>query len=264
MRWEFQDPDEKLVEKLQTEFDTSAAIAITMANRGIASLDESRKFFNPEIDQLHDPFDMKNMDQAVERILTNIKSSRPIMVFGDYDVDGTTAASILYLSLTGFGGIIITYIPHREDEGYGLSSEGIDIADEQGIDLIITCDCGINAFEQITYAREKGIDVIITDHHIPDNKLPDAVAILNPNQSDCDYPFKGLCGAGVAFKLACGIGKKLNRPSKDLLSLLDLATLGTAADMVPLVDENRLIVSKGLELLNDNPRIIILSPLKIV
>ena len=255
MRWEFQDPDEKLVEKLQTEFDTSAAIAITMANRGIASLDESRKFFNPEIDQLHDPFDMKNMDQAVERILTNIKSSRPIMVFGDYDVDGTTAASILYLSLTGFGGIIITYIPHREDEGYGLSSEGIDIADEQGIDLIITCDCGINAFEQITYAREKGIDVIITDHHIPDNKLPDAVAILNPNQSDCDYPFKGLCGAGVAFKLACGIGKKLNRPSKDLLSLLDLATLGTAADMVPILDENRLIVSKGLELLNDNPRI---------
>ena len=255
MRWEFQDPDEKLVEKLQTEFDTSAAIAITMANRGIASLDESRKFFNPGVDQLHDPFDMKNMDQAVERILTNIKSSRPIMVFGDYDVDGTTAASILYLSLTDFGGIIITYIPHREDEGYGLSSEGIDIADEQGIDLIITCDCGINAFEQITYAREKGIDVIITDHHIPDNKLPDAVAILNPNQSDCDYPFKGLCGAGVAFKLACGIGKKLNRPLKDLLSLLDLATLGTAADMVPILDENRLIVSKGLELLNDNPRI---------
>ena len=254
MRWVFQEPDKKLVEKLQFEFDTSAAIAVTMANRGITSRDSSRDFFEPKLNQLHDPFIMKNMDQAVERILTNIQSGRPIMVFGDYDVDGTTAASILYLSLTDFGGVVNTYIPHREHEGYGLSNKGIDFASEQNIDLIITCDCGINAFEQVDYARERSIDVIITDHHIPDNKLPAAVAILNPNQSDCDYPFKGLCGAGVAFKLACGVGKKLNWPLTDLLSLLDLATLGTSADMVPILDENRVIVSKGLELINDDPR----------
>ena len=208
MRWVLQAPDKKLVEKLQSEFDTSAAIAVTMANRGITSRDSSRDFFEPTLDQLHDPFIMKNMDQAVARILINIQSGRPIMVFGDYDVDGTTAASILYLSLTDFGGVVNTYIPHRKHEGYGLSNKGIDFAAKQNIDLIITCDCGINAFEQVAYARKRSIDIIITDHHIPDNKLPAAVAILNPNQSDCDYPFKGLCGAGVAFKLACGVGKK--------------------------------------------------------
>ena len=247
MRWVFQEPDKKLVEKLQSEFDTSSAIAVTMANRGITSRESSRDFFEPTLGQLHDPFIMKDMDQAVARILTNIRSGQPIMVFGDYDVDGTTAASILYLSLTDFGGVVNTYIPHREHEGYGLSNIGIDAAAEQNIDLIITCDCGINAVEQVAYARERSIDVIITDHHIPDNRLPAAVAILNPNQSDCDYPFKGLCGAGVAFKLACGVSKKLNWPLKDLLSLLDLVTLGTSADMVPILDENRVIVAKGLE-----------------
>ena len=254
MRWVFREPDKNLVKKLQSEFDTSAAIAVTMANRGITSRGSSRDFFKPTLNQLHDPFIMKNMDQAVTRILASIQSSRPIMVFGDYDVDGTTAASILYLSLTDFGGVVNTYIPHRKHEGYGLSNKGIDFAAKQNIDLIITCDCGINAVEQVNYARERSIDVIITDHHIPDNRLPAAVAILNPNQSDCDYPFKGLCGAGVAFKLACGIGKKMNRPLKDLFSLLDLVAIGTSADMVPILDENRVIVAKGLELLNGDPR----------
>ena len=254
MRWVFKEPDKKLVKNLQSEFNTSSAIAVTMANRGIISKESSRDFFEPTLDQLHDPFMMKNMDQAVGRIMTNIRSGQPIMVFGDYDVDGTTAASILYLSLTDFGGVVNTYIPHREHEGYGLSKKGIDFAAEQNINLIITCDCGINAVEQVAYARERNIDVIITDHHIPDNRLPAAVAILNPNQSDCDYPFKGLCGAGVAFKLACGVGKKLNWSLTDLFSLLDLATLGTSADMVPILDENRVIVSKGLELINDDPR----------
>ena len=254
MLWVFQEPDKKLVEKLQFEFDASVPIAVTMANRGITSRDSSREFFEPKLNQLHDPFIMKNMDQAVKRILKNIQSGRPIMVFGDYDVDGTTAVSILYLSLTDFGGSVKTYIPHREHEGYGLSNKGIDFASDHNIDLIITCDCGINAFDQIDYARKRNIDVIITDHHIPDKNLPAAVAILNPNQYDCDYPFKGLCGAGVAFKLACGVGKKLNRSLTDLLSFMDLVTLGTSADMVPILDENRVIVTKGLELLNNDPR----------
>jgi single-stranded-DNA-specific exonuclease len=194
---------------------------------------------------------MQDMDKAVERVLTNINSGKPIMVFGDYDVDGTTGAASLYLAFQKFGADVTYYIPDREKEGYGLSYHGIEVAKDIGIDLIITCDCGINAFVQVDFANEQNIDIIITDHHTTDTELPKAHAILNPKREDCEYPFKGLCGGGVAFKLITAIGNELNIPLTDYEEIIPLITLGTAADVVPIKDENRVIVHHGLNILEN-------------
>ncbi len=215
----------------------------------VASL---KKEFNPSNDQLHDPFMMKNMDIAVDRISKNIQNQKPILIFGDYDVDGTTGASLLYLGLKDLNAIVEYYIPHREKEGYGLSSGGIDYAHSIGADLLITCDCGINAFQPVDYANEHGVDIIITDHHIPDKKLPNAYAVLNPKQKGCEYPFKGLCGCGVAFKLISALSEKSGIGQNVGLNYLDLVALATSADMVPILDENRVLVHGGLDQLEES------------
>lgn len=264
MNWNFLNPDPKLVNRLKKEFKSSEIIARVLANRGIESVDSSRDFFNPQLNNLNDPFDMQDMNIATERIINNINGKNPIMIYGDYDVDGTTGASMLYLALTELGAKVIPYIPNRAKEGYGLSKIGIDKAKELCIDLIVTCDCGINAFEQIKYANSIKIDVIITDHHIPDATLPDAFAVLNPKRTDCDYPFKDLCGGGVAFKLACALSEKMSQPGDLMYKYLDLVTLGTCADMVKIQDENRIIVKHGLKLLSNGSKPGIAALLKLV
>ena len=252
MRWKIKQPSEDHVASLKKEFNTSEIIAKVLANRGIESLKSSHNFFNPSNDQLHNPFMMKNMDIAVDRISKNIQNQKPILIFGDYDVDGTTGASLLYLGLKDLNAIVEYYIPHREKEGYGLSSGGIDYAHSIGADLLITCDCGINAFEPVDYANEHGVDIIITDHHIPDKKLPNAYAVLNPKQKGCEYPFKGLCGCGVAFKLISALSEKSGIGQNVGLNYLDLVALATSADMVPILDENRVLVHGGLDQLEES------------
>lgn len=264
MNWHFLNPDPKLVNRLKKEFKSSEIIARVLANRGIKSVTGSKEFFNPQLNQLYNPYKMRDMDIATDRIITNIRSKIPIMIYGDYDVDGTTGASMLYLALTELGAKVIPYIPNREKEGYGLSKIGIDKAKEFGVNLIVTCDCGINAFEPIKYANSLKIDVIITDHHIPDENLPDAYAILNPRRTDCDYPFKDLCGGGVGFKLACALSEKMDQPEDLMYKYLDLVTLGTCADMVAIKDENRIIVKHGLKLLSNGSKPGIAALLKLV
>lgn len=252
MRWKIKQPSEDHVASIKKEFNTSEIIAKVLANRGIESLKSSHNFFNPSNDQLHNPFMMKNMDIAVDRISKNIQNQKPILIFGDYDVDGTTGASLLYLGLKDLNAIVEYYIPHREKEGYGLSAGGIDYAQSVGADLLITCDCGINAFQPVDYANEHGIDIIITDHHIPDKKLPNAYAVLNPKQKGCEYPFKGLCGCGVAFKLISAVSEKSGIGQNVGLNYLDLVALATSADMVPILDENRVLVHGGLDQLEES------------
>ena len=251
MRWSLLNPDQNTVSSVKKAFRTSEVIARVLANRNILNPNLARPFFTPNLDMLHNPYLMQDMDKAVERVLKNIKSGKPIMVFGDYDVDGTTGAAALYLAFQKFGADVTYYIPDREKEGYGLSYHGIEIAKDNGIDLIITCDCGINAFEQVDFANEQNIDIIITDHHTTDTELPKAHAILNPKREDCDYPFKGLCGGGVAFKLITAIGNKLNMPLTDYEEIIPLITLGIAADVVPIKDENRVLVHHGLNILKN-------------
>ena len=252
MRWKIKQPSQDQVTSLKKEFNTSEIIAKVLANRGIESLKSSHNFFNPSNDQLHDPFIMKNMDIAVDRISKNIQNQKPILIFGDYDVDGTTGASLLYLGLKDLNAIVEYYIPHREKEGYGLSTGGIDYAQSIGADLLITCDCGINAFKPVDDAADQGIDVIITDHHIPDKKLPNAYAVLNPKQKGCEYPFKGLCGCGVAFKLISALSEQSEIGQNLGLNYLDLVALATSADMVPILDENRVLVHRGLDQLEES------------
>ena len=251
MRWSLLNPDQNTVSSVKKAFRTSEVIARVLANRNILNPNLARPFFTPNLDMLHNPYLMQDMDKAVERVLTNINSGKPIMVFGDYDVDGTTGAASLYLAFQKFGADVTYYIPDREKEGYGLSYHGIEVAKDIGIDLIITCDCGINAFVQVDFANEQNIDIIITDHHTTDTELPKAHAILNPKREDCEYPFKGLCGGGVAFKLITAIGNELKIPLTDYEEIIPLITLGTAADVVPIKDENRVIVHHGLNILEN-------------
>ncbi len=251
MHWSILKPDRQRVTSIQKSFRTSEVIARVLANRHIQTKLEADSFFNPDWKKLYDPFLMMDMDKAVDRILINIQNKYPILVFGDYDVDGTTGAAALCSAFRLFGGIVEYYIPDRENEGYGLSRDGINYAEKINADLLITCDCGINAFEKVDFANKKSIDVIITDHHIPDEKLPNAYAILNPKRNDCPYPFKGLCGGGVAFKLITAVANKLNISISKYAEILPLITLGTAADIVPVKDENRIIVYHGLSLLHD-------------
>ena len=251
MRWSLLNPNQNTVSSVKKAFRTSEVIAKVLANRNILNPNLARPFFTPNLDMLHNPYLMQDMDKAVERVLKNIKSGKPIMVFGDYDVDGTTGAAALYLAFQKFGADVTYYIPDREKEGYGLSYHGIEIAKDNGIDLIITCDCGINAFVQVDFANEQNIDIIITDHHTTDTELPKAHAILNPKREDCEYPFKGLCGGGVAFKLITAIGNELNIPLTDYEEIIPLITLGIAADVVPIKDENRVLVHHGLNILKN-------------
>ncbi len=254
VNWEYTAPDPLLVRQAQQEFDVPEIYARVLVQRSISTRAAGGPFFRSGRDQLHDPFLMKGMQAAVDRILEQLRRERPILIFGDYDVDGTTAVSLLYLFLRSVGGRVSTYIPDRGSEGYGLSQRGIDYATLIGADLLITCDCGINAVERVAYAGAKGVEVIVTDHHTPDTDRPAAVAILNPKQADCAYPFKALCGCGVAFKLALAVADRGGFDPELVWDQVDLVALGTAADMVPILDENRAMVREGLRRMEEHSR----------
>ena len=247
-------PDSKIIEELKNSLGVSSVIATLLAQRGITNFDEAKTFFRPELSQLHDPFLMKDMDIAVERLSRAISDNEKILIYGDYDVDGTTAVSVMYLFLKTFTEHIAHYIPDRYDEGYGVSYQGIDFANDNGFTLIISLDCGIKANDKVAYAKEKGIDFIICDHHRPAEQLPKAVAVLDPKRKDCDYPFKELCGCGVGFKLAQAYYQFHALPFEGLVPLLDLVVVSIAADIVPMIGENRVLSYFGLQQLNTQPR----------
>lgn len=224
-----------------------------LVQRGIETFDQARAFFRPQLTDLHDPFLMKDMQKAVDRILQAFTDGEKILVFGDYDVDGTTAVSCMYQFLKKHHAQTEFYIPHRYREGYGISKKGIDFAFENKYTLIISLDCGIKSVELIQYAKELGIDFVVCDHHLPDDDLPPAVAILNPKQWDCPYPFKELCGCGVGFKLITALCRALHLPDEIAFTYLDLVATAIAADIVPIVGENRILAYYGLQKANRNP-----------
>ncbi len=229
-------------------------IAKILLNRGICNYENAKVFFRPDINQLHNPFDMRDMDVAVDRLVAAIKQQEKIVIYGDYDVDGTTSVALLLLFLKQFGLQPLFYIPNRIKDGYGLSDEGIREIHQWNADLIITTDCGITAFDEVELANNLGIDVIVSDHHEPSEILPKAIAVLNPKRKDCDYPFKELAGVGVAYKLIQGACEKMQLDQKMSTQFLDLVAIGSTADIVPLLSENRILVNAGLEQLNRDPK----------
>jgi len=252
-RWNILKADPATVATLQEQLKINPILCELLVQRGIVDFEAAKKFFRPNIEHLHSPWLMKDMKKAVERIQTAFEKEEKILVFGDYDVDGTTSVATLYQFLKELSPNIDYYIPHRYKEGYGISKIGIDFAKENGFDLIISVDCGIKSTELITYAKELGMDFVICDHHLPDPIIPPAVAILNPKQIDCTYPFKELCGCGVVFKLITALAETYQLPSESYLQYLDLVMTAIAADIVPVVDENRTLSFFGLQKINDNP-----------
>lgn len=253
-RWTIAEPpDPDVVARLAGEINVPPTIARILVHRKIDSYDRAKEYFRPSLDQLHDPFLMDGMETATNRILRAIETREHMFVFGDYDVDGTNGAAMLYLFLKQIGGDVEYYIPDRIKEGYGISRQGIDLAREHGTSLFLSIDCGITAVNQIEYARSLGLDVIICDHHETGDVLPDALAVLDPIKPGDSYPFKSLCGCGVGFKLVQGLARKLDKESL-LTSYLDFVTLATTADIVPLSGENRVLAKLGLEAINRNPR----------
>ncbi|MGL5111541.1 MAG: single-stranded-DNA-specific exonuclease RecJ [Flavobacterium sp.] len=255
MRWTLKPkPSEEKINELAAALQVSETIATLLLQRDITSFEEARQFFRPSLDDLHDPFLMKDMDKAVARIELAIENQENILVFGDYDVDGTTAVSLVSSYLKSFYPNVATYIPDRYDEGYGISFKGIDFADDNGFTVIIALDCGIKSIDHVAYAKEKNIDFIIGDHHRPGKELPDAVAILDPKRDDCQYPYDELCGCGVGFKLIQALAGNRNQTIADLIPYLDLVATAIAADIVPITGENRVLAYFGLQVINDNPR----------
>ncbi|MCD6180341.1 MAG: single-stranded-DNA-specific exonuclease RecJ [Bacteroidales bacterium] len=246
--------DEQLINTLAQELDINKHLANLLVQRGVKTFEEAKAFFRPSYDQIHDPFLMKDMDKAVSRILKAIRQKEKILVYGDYDVDGTTAVSLVYSFLKKIDANIDFYIPDRYAEGYGISIQGIDFAAENNFKLVIALDCGIKAVDKIEYAKTKGVEFIIGDHHRPGDKLPDAVAVLDAKREDCDYPYKELSGCGVGFKLIQAIAKNKQIPFKKLEEYLDLVAISIAADIVPITGENRVLAYFGLERINNAPR----------
>ncbi|MFC1725520.1 single-stranded-DNA-specific exonuclease RecJ [candidate division KSB1 bacterium] len=242
--------DEALVEKLSESLNVSHVISKILIQRGIDSFTKAREFFRPDFKYLHDPFLMADMDKAVERINAALRNKEKILIYGDYDVDGITSVSMVYMFLKGLYADVIFYIPDRLKDGYGLSISGLEEAYKKGVSLVISVDCGITAVNEIKFAKEKNIDVIVCDHHEPGEVLPDAYAVLDPKRGQCSYPFKELAGVGVAFKLIQAMHKDMNFHTDTLHDFIDLVAIGSSADIVPLVGENRILVKKGLEKLN--------------
>jgi len=254
-RWVLKDEgSEEIVNKLSEALSIDKVLSRLLVQRGVTSFLEAKDFFRPSLDNLHDPFLMKDMDIAVQRIDKAILQNERIMVYGDYDVDGTTAVALAYAFLRDFHENIDYYIPDRYKEGYGISKEGIEFAADTGVSLIIALDCGIKALNQVSFAKEKGIDFIICDHHRPGDTLPDAVAVLDPKREDCNYPYKELSGCGIGFKLAQAYYQKNRMPFQDLEKFLDLVAVSIAADIVPITGENRILSYFGLQRLNFDPR----------
>ena len=246
--------DRQAVRQLSSELGVDPVLAELLVQRGVTTFQQARSFFRPDLADLHDPFLMKGMEEAVSRVHDAVISREKILVYGDYDVDGTTAVSLVYSFLRRLTPAIDFYIPERYDEGYGVSYKGIDWAHENGFKLIITLDCGIKANEKVDYAAERGIDVIICDHHLPENDLPKAVAVLDPKREDCNYPFDDLSGCGVGFKLVQGYSQRYGIPFETLVPLLDLLVVSIASDLVSVTDENRILAHYGLKQLNSQPR----------
>lgn len=241
------------IELFKKELDLEDKILKLLLLRGISKFEEARSFFKPSLDQLHDPFKMKDMQKAVDRINAARQQNEPYLIYGDYDVDGTTAVSLMASFLENHYPNFETYIPDRYREGYGVSIAGIDYAKSKGISLIIALDCGIKAVEKVAYAKSLGIDFIICDHHTPGLQIPDAVAVLDPKQEDCHYPYKGLSGCGVGFKLCQALATTWNIPQGETWKLLDLLALSIGADIVPMTGENRVLAHFGLEKINSDP-----------
>ena len=250
--------EQETQQQLERELNISSAAARMLVVRGIQTADEARQFIRPSLDKLHDPFLMKDMDKAVERLHQAITQGEKILIYGDYDVDGTTAVAVMYrfllpLASSPLASRLDYYIPDRYTEGYGVSTQGIDYASAQGCGLIITLDCGIKAVEKVAYAASKGIDVIVCDHHTPGDELPNAVAVLNMKRSDCPYPYKDLSGCGVGFKLAQAYTQRYSLPFDNLIPLLQLLAMSIASDIVPITGENRILAHFGIQQLNKAP-----------
>lgn len=253
-RWKLKEsPDEKLVLALADSLNISNVLASLLINRNVTNFFEAKSYFRPVLTSLHDPFLMDGMHEATQRVIMALTGNQKICVYGDYDVDGTCSAALMYLFLKELGANVETYIPNRLTEGYGMSVQSIDILKERKVELIISVDCGITAVEEVDHANSLGIDTVVCDHHQPKEILPKAFAILDPIKPGCSYPFKHLSGAGVAFKLATAVATRIGK--KDMpIKYLDLVALAGAADIVPLVDENRILVKEGLEQINTSPR----------
>jgi single-stranded-DNA-specific exonuclease len=255
MRWTIKSkPSEEKIEHLAKALNVEDFVATLLVQRGIETFEDAKAFFRPTLDHLHDPYLMKDMEKAVERIEKAIENDENILVFGDYDVDGTTAVSLVSSYLRSYYPNVATYIPDRYDEGYGISFKGIDFADDNGFSLIIALDCGIKSIDHVAYAKERNIDFIICDHHRPGKNLPEAVAILDPKRDDCNYPYEELCGCGIGFKLIQALGQNRNQTIDDLIPYLDLVAAAIAADIVPMTGENRVLAYFGLQVINSEPR----------
>jgi single-stranded-DNA-specific exonuclease len=255
MRWTIKSkPEKEKVQALQNALQVDEIIATLLVQRGIETFEQAKTFFRPTLQDLHNPYLMKDMDKAVSRIENAITNNENILVFGDYDVDGTTAVSLVSSYLRSFYPNVATYIPDRYNEGYGISYLGIDYAEDNGVSLIIALDCGIKSIDHVNYAKAKNIDFIICDHHRPGDSLPDAIAVLDPKREDCSYPYDELCGCGVGFKLIQALAENRNQTMEDLLPYLDLVATAIAADIVPITGENRVLAKFGLEVINTNPR----------
>ncbi len=247
-------PEPQKVTALSKDLQVDETIATLLMQRGVESFEDAKKFFRPSLKDLHDPFLMKDMDKAVARIEQAIASEENILVYGDYDVDGTSSVALMSSYLLSYYPNVATYIPDRYDEGYGVSYQGIDFAADNNFSLIIALDCGIKAIEKVAYAKEKYIDFIICDHHRPGETIPDAVAILDPKREDCSYPYNELCGCGVGFKLVQALAGRRGQTIDDLLLYLDLVATAIGADIVPMTGENRVLTYFGLKVINSNPR----------
>ena len=251
-----QDVDKQLVKGLSESLGIDEKLAVLLVQRGITNYDEAKNFFRPSLSQLHDPFLMKDMDKAVDRLQRAMNDGEKILIYGDYDVDGTTAVALIYTYLKNFVNKkkIEFYIPDRYEEGYGISYKGIDYAADNGFGLVIVLDCGIKAVDKIDYANQRGVDFIICDHHRPDEVIPRAVAVLDSKRPDCEYPYNELSGCGVGFKLVTALSMRMGRPIEEVYQLLDYVAVSIAADIVPITGENRVLAYFGLKLLNKNPR----------
>ncbi len=256
MRWTIKPkPEQVEIKRLAHELNVDGLVAQLLLQRGISTYDGAKKFFRPQLSDLHDSFLMKDMDVAVARIQKAIASNENILIFGDYDVDGTTAVALVSSYLLSHYPNVATYIPDRYAEGYGVSYQGIDFAEDNNFTLIIALDCGVKAIDKVAYAKKKEIDFIICDHHRPGDHLPDAVAVLDPKRADCDYPYDELCGCGVGFKLIQALGSHRGETIEDLIPYLDLVATAIGADIVPITGENRVLAYHGLNVINTNPRI---------
>lgn len=256
MRWTLKPkPEPQQIAELSNALKVDGLVAQLLIQRGITNYAEAKKFFRPELSDLHDPFLMKDMDLAVARIEKAITNNENVLVFGDYDVDGTTSVALVSSYLLQHYPNVATYIPDRYDEGYGVSYKGIDFAEDNGFSLVIALDCGVKAIEKVAYAKEKAIDFIICDHHRPGDQLPDAVAVLDPKRDDCPYPYDELCGCGVGFKMVQALAVNYGETIDDLIPYLDLVATAIGADIVPITGENRVLAYFGLQVINANPRI---------